>query len=59
MHIYNRFGQEIFYTQNPNTGWNGTFKGIDQPVGIYKWQITLTTLDGDQQSRKVTVMLLR
>ena len=59
MHIYNRFGQEIFYTQNPNMGWDGTYQGIDQPVGIYVWQITLTTFNGDQQSKKGTVMLLR
>ena len=38
LEIYNRFGQKIYRTNNQNSGWDGKFKGINQPVGIYIYQ---------------------
>ncbi len=35
--IYNRWGNLIFTTQDPNQGWDGTFKGVPQPVETYLW----------------------
>ena len=39
MAVYNRWGQQIFVTTNPQTGWDGSFKGIQQPAGAYTWTI--------------------
>ena len=35
--VYNRWGNLIFTTQDPNQGWDGTFKGVPQPVETYLW----------------------
>ena len=36
--VYDRMGQMIFSTSDPeNKGWNGKFKGIDQPTAVYVW----------------------
>src|SRR5207244_6796245 len=35
--VYNRWGQLIFETKDIGTGWNGKFKGIDQPSDTYTW----------------------
>jgi adhesin/invasin len=35
--VYNRWGNLIFTTQDPNHGWDGTFKGVPQPVETYLW----------------------
>lgn len=35
--VYNRWGNLIYTTQNPNSGWDGTFKGVAQPVETYLW----------------------
>jgi gliding motility-associated-like protein len=35
--VYNRWGNLIFATQDPNQGWDGTFKGVPQPVETYLW----------------------
>jgi gliding motility-associated-like protein len=40
MTIYNRWGQIIFQTQNPNgRGWDGKFNDQEQPVGVYVYVI--------------------
>lgn len=33
--IYNRLGQEIFKSQNPDLAWDGTFEGKEAPEGVY------------------------
>jgi gliding motility-associated-like protein len=35
--VYNRWGNLIFTTQDPNYGWDGRFKGVPQPVETYLW----------------------
>jgi gliding motility-associated-like protein len=35
--VYNRWGNIVFTTQDPNQGWDGTFKGAPQPVETYLW----------------------
>lgn len=37
--IYNRNGELIFYTNNPDNGWDGTVEGKPAPQGIYVWKI--------------------
>jgi gliding motility-associated-like protein len=35
--VYNRWGNIVFTTTDPNQGWDGTFKGVPQPVETYLW----------------------
>jgi len=37
LNVYNRWGNLVFTTQDPNRGWDGTFKGVPQPVETYLW----------------------
>jgi len=37
--IYNRWGQLLFQTYNPDEGWDGRFKGQMQLVGVYDYYI--------------------
>ncbi|MBN8783208.1 MAG: PKD domain-containing protein [Terrimonas ferruginea] len=39
--IFNRYGQQVFYTVGYNTPWDGTYKGKDVPVGTYYYVIKL------------------
>jgi len=40
--IYNRFGQIVFSTTDPNhEGWNGTFNNTDVQPGVYMYQFEL------------------
>lgn len=57
--IYNRWGQEMFATNDPASGWDGQFQGQLQAGGAYIW--VLTYRDTEAQDRKQTgaVMLIR
>ena len=35
--IYNRWGKQIFKTNNPTIAWNGDLNGLECPVGVYHY----------------------
>ena len=35
--VFERGGQRVFSTDNPDVKWDGTFEGKDLPVGAYYW----------------------
>jgi gliding motility-associated-like protein len=60
MQIYNRWGQEIFATTNiDGRGWDGKFNGVDQPEGVFIYIIEGTFRDGQKESHKGNVTLVR
>jgi len=54
--VYNRYGGLVFHTKNVAIPWDGKYKGIPQPIGVYVFVIALK-----DQNRliKGTVMLIR
>ena len=37
--IYNRWGQEVFSTTNPEDSWDGKLKGVECEIGSYYWVV--------------------
>lgn len=35
--VFNRWGEKIYEGGNPREGWDGTFKGEQQEMGVYAW----------------------
>ena len=59
MIIYNRYGQKIFESGSYSIGWDGTYKGKEQPAGTYVYRIVFTNNFGYLSENNGTVMLLR
>ncbi|MEO6833816.1 MAG: gliding motility-associated C-terminal domain-containing protein, partial [Chitinophagaceae bacterium] len=57
--VFNRWGQEVFSTTDINAGWDGTWKGIDQPTGVYQYLIRVGSPDGKAETYKGDVTLVR
>jgi gliding motility-associated-like protein len=57
--VWNRWGQEIFYTTSLAKSWDGTYKGIPQPVDTYIWVISGKDYTGKQHVQKGTLTLIR
>lgn len=57
--IYNRYGEKIFYSSNPNRGWDGNLNGRLQPNGVFVWYTEGMDVNGKVLVRKGTVLLIR
>jgi gliding motility-associated-like protein len=57
--IYNRYGQEVFITNDGRKGWNGKFNNKDQSTGVYVYMLQILTLDGRKMLKKGAFTLLR
>ncbi len=56
--IYNRWGQEVFNTNDYKKGWDGRYKGL-QLTGVYVWVTSGIDFNGNLIIRKGTVMLVK
>jgi gliding motility-associated-like protein len=59
MQVYNRFGQLVFVSYNPNSKWNGTFNGVPADIGVYFYTFSCECYQGDQLEKKGDVTLIR
>lgn len=57
--IYNRWGQKLYEWNNPDGGWDGTYKGNPVKQGVYYVQVTAKGADGRRFNIKKDVNLLR
>ncbi|MBS1742247.1 MAG: choice-of-anchor L domain-containing protein [Bacteroidetes bacterium] len=57
--IYNRFGQMVFSTPDPNRGWDGKYLGATQNMGTYVWIAAGVDYKGHIIERKGTVTIIQ
>ena len=57
--IFNRWGELVFRTNDPTRGWDGTFKGIDLPTGVYVYWLKANGICTGETFRKGTITLIR
>ncbi|WP_315821016.1 Ig-like domain-containing protein [Paraflavitalea speifideaquila] len=57
--IYNRWGNLVFTTKDPNVGWDGRFKGVLQPVETYLWIAEGLDKDKKKITRRGMISLVR
>jgi len=58
--VYDRYGQRVFYTLQPGSGWDGTFNGRPCDVGTYYYVLRYSMPGSDQEyMMKGDVTLIR
>jgi gliding motility-associated-like protein len=57
--IFNRWGQLVFESNDPNIGWDGRFKGAVQPMDAYAYAVTVEFSDGTTANKTGNITLLR
>jgi gliding motility-associated-like protein len=57
--IYDRWGEMVFETTNPEIGWNGTYNGKEAESGVYVWYLNATLFDDTKINQKGDVSLVR
>ncbi|HTD94109.1 MAG TPA: PKD domain-containing protein, partial [Chitinophagaceae bacterium] len=62
--VYNRWGEVVFMKKDfhPNdnsSAWNGRFKGVEAPTGVYVYFVEMECALGERFERKGSVTLIR
>jgi gliding motility-associated-like protein len=59
IYVFNRWGQQLFFTNDAKKGWDGTFNGAQSPQDVYIYQINATSYNGKKYTYSGSVTLLR
>jgi gliding motility-associated-like protein len=57
--VYNRWGEEIFVTNDVENPWRGWFKSFEAEAGVYVWKIRLYDQKGESHIYRGHVTLVR
>lgn len=57
--IYDRWGQRVFYSEDQNVGWDGTFKGEKLTPDVYGFYLHAKCYNGQEYFKKGNITLLR
>ncbi|MFN5370221.1 MAG: gliding motility-associated C-terminal domain-containing protein, partial [Bacteroidia bacterium] len=57
--ILNRWGQQVFETEDINQCWDGTFKETEAPSGVYAYNVYIRQLDGTVLSKTGSLILVK
>lgn len=60
--VYDRWGEQVFYTEDPTESWDGTRAGVKAPVGAYTYHLFyVAEHEGNEieETTSGTVVLLR
>ena len=57
--IFNRWGNEVFFSDDLDHGWDGMYNGKIQNIDSYGYTVTVEMWDGKTQTKKGTISLLR
>ena len=59
MSIFNRWGELIYYTEDINDPWDGTYRGAQVEVAVYVWKINFNDVKGEKHDYYGHVTLVR
>ena len=57
--LFNRWGEQVFTTTDPDKGWDGTFRGVKQDPGVFVWMAAVIDFDDKLIRLKGTTVLIR
>ncbi len=57
--IYDRWGQLVFESHNPEDGWDGTFRGKELSPDVFGYHLRVQCIGGDQHIEKGNITLLK
>ena len=57
--VYDRWGERVFKTEDPNQGWDGTFRGKPVESAVFVWYLKATLSNDETIKRKGNVTIIR
>jgi gliding motility-associated-like protein len=57
--VFDRWGEEVFYSDTPEKGWDGNYRAKQMPSGVYVYYLRALLNNGEVEELKGDVTLLR
>ena len=57
--VYDRWGEQVFVTEQIDRGWDGIFRGKPSDPAVYVYYLEVTCIDGQKITKKGNVTLIR
>jgi len=57
--VYDRWGNKVFNSEDPQHGWDGTFNGKKMDPGVFVYYLSVKLYDGQEVTKKGNVSLIR
>lgn len=57
--VFNRWGEKVFESNNLWIGWDGTYRGMKMPPGVYTYYVTVNYLTGKTVQKSGSITLIR
>ena len=57
--VYNRWGELVFQTTDPNIGWDGMYKGKALNSDVYGYYLEVTCVDGMEFTKQGDITILK
>ncbi|MEO8405299.1 MAG: gliding motility-associated C-terminal domain-containing protein [Chitinophagaceae bacterium] len=57
--IFNQWGERIFISSAVSQGWDGSYKGRQQPMGVYAYVLKATLQNGSVVTKKGSINIIR
>lgn len=52
LEVYNRWGELVFASNEQDIHWDGTYEGVEAPIGAYVYQVSGRSTDGSEHVLK-------
>ncbi|HNW89794.1 MAG TPA: PKD domain-containing protein [Bacteroidales bacterium] len=59
MRIYDRWGKQLLFTNDHETGWDGKYNGVEMPQDVYTWLISFIDIRLKKHNLKGIVTLVK
>ena len=57
--IFNRWGEKVFESSDPSTGWDGTYKGKSINSAVFTYVVTVKFINVNEHNIRGTVTLIK
>jgi gliding motility-associated-like protein len=57
--VFDRWGEKVYESEDETTGWDGSYKGAKEPSGIYTYEATIVSINGESANKKGSLTLIR
>ncbi|MFZ4548268.1 MAG: gliding motility-associated C-terminal domain-containing protein, partial [Bacteroidales bacterium] len=59
LYIYDRWGKQVYFTNDVTQGWDGTIDGAAAPVGTYVYYVKYSNTSGAVREKRGMVVLVK